>query len=365
MVKMEKKQRGLIPFFIPHIGCPHICVFCNQHRITGQQKMVTPQEIRKQLQEALPLVAQKAYKEVAFYGGSFTALSTAWQEALLAPATEAWHAGLIDGIRCSTRPDTITEESLEFLIAHGVKTIELGVQSMDNGILERAQRGHTAAQVEEACRLIRQYPLELGLQVMPGLPGETWLTLIKTTVAIGRLQPDFTRIYPVLVIAETELADMYARGEYEPLSLEKAVAYSAFMQQWFENKKITVIRTGLQATEELDSGSGYLAGPYAPAMGEMVSNARWQLLLRMVLYEHETVFGAAGTAKVYYPRSLTSKVRGLRNRNRLILEKEFGHIQWYWQERAPKEIGCSHRLADERHHPVGFVVDGYEYSLAL
>ena len=193
-----------------------------------------------------------SFGKFAFYGGSFTAIHTDLQHQLLAPASEMLKSGIIDGIRCSTRPDAVGDEAITLLQSYGVKTVELGVQSMNDGILLDAKRGHTAQEVVEAVVRLKQRGMTVGVQLLPGLKGETWETILETAIAVVKLEPDFVRIYPVLVIENTELADQYRSGEYEPLSTEQAIKYCAFLKEWFEQHNIEVIRTGLQSTEELE-----------------------------------------------------------------------------------------------------------------
>ena len=266
------KPFGMIPFFIPHVGCPYVCTFCNQSRITGQSGIshLTPDYIKDTIAEYVGSKRNDKYWEVAFYGGSFTAIHTELQHQLLAPASEMLKSGIIDGIRCSTRPDAVGDEAITLLQSYGVKTVELGVQSMNDDILVDAKRGHTAEEVVEAVARLKKRGMTVGVQLLPGLKGETWETIIETAVAASELKPDFVRIYPVLVIENTELADQYRAGVYEPLSTDQAITYCAFLKEWFESHNIEVIRTGLQSTEELDSGNSLVAGPYEPAMGELV-----------------------------------------------------------------------------------------------
>lgn len=231
-------------------------------------------------------------------------------EELLKPASDALKRGEISSIRLSTRPDCITEDILDFLKERGVSTIELGVQSLDLSVLEKARRGHTAEDVVHAVSLIRKHRIALGLQFMPGLPGEDMASLRRTARMGARLQPDFVRLYPVLVIEGTPMADMYRRGSYTPLTLDQAVFVCAFLRRWYLRHGIRIIRTGLQATEELDQGSSLLAGPYHPAMGE---------LTEQYIYRHVILKGIRGVGKTPLRLSCCrkdmSKVRGKKKKN--------------------------------------------------
>ena len=326
---------GMIPFFIPHVGCPHVCTFCNQSRITEVSGIgyLTPEYITSTIKDYVRESKSDKYWEVCFYGGSFSAINQDLQRQLLLPAYEALKAGRIDGIRCSTRPDAVSDSQLELLRLYGMKTIELGVQSMDDTVLSLAKRGHTSNDVKLAVKQLRKFGFTVGLQLLPGLLGDTWDTIIKTVVEISQLRPDFVRIYPVLVIENTELAEQYKAGIYEPLSLERALQYCSFLKTWFESHQITVIRTGLQSTEELDAGHSLLAGPYEPAMGELVTNEQWRQRIAHCLDEHTEYFNKPiRSITISYPRNLTSKVRGLKKRNLTYFEKTYGNITFTWRE---------------------------------
>jgi len=332
MRKVNKEKTRLLPFFIPHIGCPYICVFCNQPRISGHQEMVTVDTIRRSIQETIAEQGNRGEWEVAYFGGSFTAIPKDLQDQLLAPATEAFQQGLIQGIRVSTRPDAIREERLKELYTSGVRTIELGVQTLQEDMLVEAKRGHTVADVELACQKIRAQGMTLGIQLLPGLPGETWSTLVQTAVKAGRLEAHLCRIYPVIVIEDTELADRVREKTYTPLSVEQAVAYSAFLKEYLERKGTQVIRVGLQSTEDFDAGRGIVGGPYAPAFGELVVNYTWRQRIQQTVEEHLEIFGGAHEVLVTYPRTFTSKVRGLKNGNIGHFSGSYSTIDWEWQQ---------------------------------
>ena len=333
MRKVNKEKTRLLPFFIPHIGCPYICVFCNQPRISGHQEMVTPAIIVRAIEKVIVEQGQMGQWEVAYFGGSFTAIPRKLQDTLLAPATDAYCKGWIRGIRISTRPDAICIERLQELYAAGVRTIELGVQTLNDSMLIDAKRGHTVEDVELACAHIRQQGITLGIQLLPGLPGETWQTLVETAVRAGRLQADICRIYPVLVIEDTELADRVRQGSYVPLTIEQAVAYSAFLKSYLEGKGVQIIRVGLQSTEDFDAGRGIVGGPYAPAFGELVVNYEWLQAIQQTIEEHLEIFGVAHRITVEYPRAFTSKVRGLKNRNIEYFGQEYKQIEWTWKQK--------------------------------
>ncbi len=327
-----KKKQGMIPFFIPHVGCPHACIFCNQHRIAANQSFLPEEEGRIPTQEEIAqtildytkdIPKGEKHWEVAFYGGSFTALPMELMLYLLEPATAALRKGLIDGIRCSTRPDGLGKDRLDALQHAGVTTVELGVQSMVEPILKKAERGHTAAAVKQGVQALREYGFFVGLQMMPGLPGETWSSLVETTVELAKLQPDFVRIYPVIVMKDTALGDQYEAGEYTALTLEQGIAYAAFCESYFVSHGIPSIRTGLQPTDYLSTSDAILAGPYHPSFGELVKNERlFYIFCKMIPVLQEVV--GTGDIIIHYPRTLTSIVKGLNKKNVHRLHQLFG-----------------------------------------
>lgn len=261
----------IIPIFIPHYGCPHQCVFCDQTAITGVRQPVGPKDVETVIAEHLPGVRPGRRVEIAFYGGSFTALPTEVQKGLLSPAKAILARGGAAAIRVSTRPDAIDDKKVRLLADYGVSIVELGAQSLDDKVLAAAGRGHTAADTENAVTVLKQHRFRIGLQIMPGLPEEDWLSLILTGDRFVALEPDFIRIYPTVVIDGTRLEMLYRKGQYRPLSLSSAVTRSAYLKMLADRKAIPVIRLGLQATEALAAPGAVVAGPYHPAFGEMVS----------------------------------------------------------------------------------------------
>lgn len=247
---MKEKQHYIIPIFVPHLGCPNDCTFCNQKSISGQTKRVTKKEVKETIEEFLESFKEEnSYKEVAFFGGSFTGIEKEKQEELLEVAYEYIKNKKIDSIRVSTRPDYIDKERLKLLKKYGVKTIELGVQSTNDYILKKCKRGHTFEDVKRASKLIRRYGFELGHQMMIGLPESTKLDELNTARDLAKLRPKIVRLYPVLVIKNTELEDEYNNGEYEPLNVDQAVERCKELYYFFTKKKISVIRMGLQSTD--------------------------------------------------------------------------------------------------------------------
>lgn len=276
----EKQKQYVIPIFVPHLGCPNDCIFCNQKSISGQTKQVTKDDVKQTIDYYLSSFKEEdAYKEVAFFGGSFTGIDVNIQEELLNAAYEYVKNKKIDSIRISTRPDYIDKETLKRLKSYKVKTIELGVQSANDYILKRAGRGHTFEDVKKASRLIRWNGFKLGHQMMVGLPESTRLDELNTAKELIKLKPKMIRIYPVLVIKNTKLAKEYEEGTYEPITLNQAVETCKELVYLFNKKKIDIIRIGLQNTDiiaEPDSKeSEVVAGPFHPAFGQLVSDSIW------------------------------------------------------------------------------------------
>ena len=260
-----------IPIFVPHRGCPFDCVFCNQKRITGEEREVTKRTVKETIEKYLEtLPNEECFIEAAFFGGSFTGIPVEEQTELLSAAYEFIKSGRIHGIRLSTRPDYISTDILENLVKYSVTTIELGVQSMDDGVLLESGRGHTSEDVKKAVSIIKKYPVKLGLQMMTGLPGDTKEKSIYTAKEIIKLKPQMVRIYPTLTIEDTELYTMYKEGTYKPQTLEEAVDTAKAILLMFEKENIAVIRIGLQSTEEICENGSVAAGPIHSAFGELV-----------------------------------------------------------------------------------------------
>ena len=274
------KKQYIIPIFVPHLGCPNDCIFCNQKSISGQKKNITKEEAKKIIDNYLKSIKnEEAQIEVAFFGGSFTAIEKEKQEELLKVAYEYIKNGQVESIRISTRPDCINKETLKMLKKYKVKTIELGVQSANDYILKRANRGHTFEDVKKASKMIRWNGFKLGHQMMVGLPESTRLDEINTAKALVKLKPKMVRIYPVLVVKNTKLEKEYKKEEYQPLPLVQAVETCKEIVRIFADKNIDIIRIGLQNTDEIsdpeNKNSEVVAGPYHPAFRQLVESAMW------------------------------------------------------------------------------------------
>ena len=274
------KRQYIIPIFVPHLGCPNDCIFCNQKIISGQKNEMTKEKAKEIIENYLKsMKKENAQIEIAFFGGSFTAIPEEKQEELLKVAYEYVKNGEVESIRVSTRPDAITKPILKRLKKYGVKTIELGVQSANNYILKRINRGHTFEDVKKASKMIKWNGFTLGHQMMIGLPESTRLDEINTAKQLIKLKPKMVRIYPTLVIKNTRLEKEYEEGIYKPLSVVQTVEVCKELVRMFADKNIDVIRIGLQTTDEIskpgNKNSEVIAGPYHPALRQLVESAMW------------------------------------------------------------------------------------------
>ena len=274
------KKEYIIPIFVPHLGCKKCCTFCNQRTISGEQKQVTSEDVKNTIEYYLKnFRTDKNYVEVAFFGGSFTAIDIEKQKELLNAVQPYIKDKKVNSIRLSTRPDAIDKTILKMLKKYNVKTIELGVQSTNNYILARCKRGHSFEDVIKASKLIRLYGFRLGHQMMVGLPDSTEKDDIQTAKDIIKLKPKMVRIYPVLVIKGTELEEELNKKDFIPLTVGQAVERTKEIVKLFNQKHIQVIRVGLQNTDSITDPSlkesEVIAGPYHPAFGQLVEDAIW------------------------------------------------------------------------------------------
>lgn len=274
------KKEYIIPIFVPHLGCKKCCTFCNQRKISGEQKQVTSKDVKETIEYYLKnFKNENNYVEVAFFGGSFTAIDRKIQEELLEAVQPYIKNKKVDSIRLSTRPDAIDKDILKMLKKYHVKTIELGVQSTNNYILARCKRGHSFEDVKKASKLIKWKGFRLGHQMMIGLPDSSEKDDIQTAKDIIKLKPKMVRIYPVLVIKGTELEEEYEKQDFTPLNVLQAVERSKEIVKLFRKNNIEVIRTGLQNTDTIsdpaNKESEVIAGPYHPAFGQLVEDAIW------------------------------------------------------------------------------------------
>lgn len=313
-------RRINIPIFIPHLGCPNDCAFCNQRSISGRTAFDIS-SVKNEIDAALS-TASDCKAEIAFFGGSFTGIDRGLMTELLDIAEEYVKKGSVTAIRLSTRPDYISREILDILKKYSVRTVELGIQSMDDKVLEASRRGHTASDTVKACNLIREYGFSLVGQMMIGLPASTGESEKNTARAICEMGAEAARIYPIVILKNTALVGMTERGEYRPLSEDELVTRSADVLEIFMENGVSTLRIGLHSGEGLTSGEDIACGYYHPAMGELVEGEVCYRRIRDLL---RTVPEKASVT-VLVPRGGLSKAIGQKGRNRERLKAEFGTL---------------------------------------
>jgi len=281
-----KKRHFTIPVFIPEEACPNRCVFCNQHRIAETECTPSTSEVICRVNEYLTTIPAESEIEIGFFGGNFTGIPRHQQIEYMSSVQSFIKKGRVSGIRISTRPDYINNEALQILKQFHVQTIELGAQSLDEQVLLLSGRGHSAQQVQEASEMIKDAGFSLGLQMMIGLPGDTKEKSLYTAHEIIRLGADNTRIYPTLVIKDTELEQLYLSGKYEPLSLETAIDQVADIVPLFVQSGVKILRIGLHPSEGLIDHSSLVTGPFHVAFGEMVFSEIWRRILINMSFEN-------------------------------------------------------------------------------
>ncbi len=312
------KSPLIIPVFLPAVGCRETCIFCNQK--ASDQDLPSPFSVRNSIEaslHALPSIGKDRNKQIAFYGGSFTAIDKDEQMKYLEAVKPFIVSSQIDSVRISTRPDALDEETLSLLKKYGVKTVEIGVQSMVDEVLYRARRGHRAADTTDAVFRLRSKSFEVGLQLMIGLPGDTVERFVQTLDQIIELRPDFLRIHPTLVLKSAPLEDLWRAGEYSPLPMNEAVQWLKKGILKLEKFQIRVARVGLQPTKELERD--YLAGPFHPALHQVVDSAIFCDMATSLLRSYHK----NGRALFFCNPKEVSNLRGQKNENIVKLKKDF------------------------------------------
>lgn len=308
-----------IPIFIPELACPNRCIYCNQRHISGQLQAVKPEEIEQIIEQHLSTFIRPSFVELAFFGGSFTGIDEKDMIKYLKIVQPYIEKGEIKSIRISTRPDYINEKILDILKQYNVRDIELGAQSLNEEVLAFAKRGHTVKDVENASRLIKDYGFSLGLQMMIGLPLDSVESSKVTAKKILELGAESTRIYPTLVINNTDLADLYRAGQYKALSLEEAIEWTAEIYKIFLQTDITILRVGLHPSEALIKGEQLLAGPFHVSFKELVLTKLWQEKLANIPNNTKTIS--------VNPREINYAI-GYNGVNRKILQEKFPFLKF-------------------------------------
>lgn len=321
---MEPRPRPfIIPVFVPHLGCPHRCVFCDQFSISGSAlARPSPEDVRDIIRRSLRFKGKRrGHTELAFYGGNFLGLSGAYRECLLDAVQTFIEDGQVAGIRFSTRPETVTELSVKALLSRSITAVEIGVQSMDDLVLALSQRGHCAQDSARAVKILRRYGLQVGIQIMPGLPGDTSASALRTGHEVAGLGPDFVRIYPTVVVRNTVLEAWYKEGRYVPLALGQAVEITKQLYLLFKSHGIPVIRMGLHPSESLLEPDSVVAGPFHPAFGHLVYAAVFHDLAAKMLAENQG--RSRGIILRVHPRDV-AKMTGQKKDNLTSLSRQFG-----------------------------------------
>ncbi len=312
-----------IPIFIPHLGCPNDCVFCNQRTISGHSDY-DPRQVESEIVRALETVSPDAQVQLAFFGGSFTGIDRDEMIYLLSVAKKYIDRGRVDSIRLSTRPDYIDDEVLDILKEYGVRTVELGIQSMSDEVLTASRRGHSANDSRRAMRMIHERGFELVGQMMIGLPGSTLESELMTAREICSHGAQAARIYPTVVFYDTELYNMAQRGEYTPLSLDDAVKRSSAVKSVFVENGVECIRVGLQSAENLVDTSKVYAGDYHCAIGELVDSEIYWERIRSYIDRYSLKELIAGhDIEICVPAGEVSKVTGHQKLNKRRLQDEY------------------------------------------
>ncbi len=266
------KKHAIIPIFIPHKGCPNDCVFCNQKKITAMQRPFEAEEIERRVEEYLPTLQGRGLEviEIAFFGGSFTGIPIEEQKAYLHIAKKYKDKGKIHKIHLSTRPDYINAEILEVLREFSVDVIELGVQSFDSEVLIQSNRGHTKEAVYDSCQMIQEYGFELGIQLMIGLPGDTYEKCMHSVQETVKIKPSLARLYPTVILKDTELFELYEKGVYKPYTEEEMLHTVKEMYRTLQENNITILRVGLKSSDIISENGGAVLGSYHPAFRQLV-----------------------------------------------------------------------------------------------
>ncbi len=310
-------RNRIIPVFVPHLGCPNDCVFCNQRTISGSLCPAGAEDVARALEEAR---GKTAGAELAFYGGSFTAVPEETQRALLEAAQPYRAEGFLRSLRVSTRPDAVTAEKLALLKAYGVETVELGAQSMEDRVLSFSGRGHTAADTLRAAALVKEAGLQLVLQMMTGLPGASRESDLHTAEALAALQPGGVRIYPTVILRGTVLERLWREGKYRAHTVSDAVETCAPIAALFHRAGIPILRLGLNPTEALSGGEA-VGGAYHPALGELVYGKLYLKLAREKLRARPP---RSRRVRLLVAASRVSRMTGPGRCNLLALRWEYG-----------------------------------------
>ncbi len=311
----------IIPLFIPHAGCSYKCIYCDQHKISGALNLPSTEEIKSTIERNLKTIPAGERVEVAFFGGTFTLLPESLQKKYLEAVYPYVRSKKIFAIRMSTHPEAVTEKSMKLFKKRGGRVVELGVQSLDKHVLKKVNRIMDFNTIKNAAGIIKKSGLDLGVQVMLGLPGDTLEKSIKTAEKLIELKPKTARIYPAIVLKGTGLGDLFKKGKYKPLSIEEAIEWSARVCDIFEKRGVKVIRIGLHPSKDLNSKGAILAGPYHVSFGEM-ARAR-QMRNRIINILGEKKIPNRKAIEIHAPKELFSFISGHKGEEKRFLENYY------------------------------------------
>jgi histone acetyltransferase (RNA polymerase elongator complex component) len=325
---MHTDKPLIIPVFIPHSGCSHQCAFCNQSIITNKKSSLPDKtQIDNTITQYLQYQGRRISVELAFFGGNFLGLPHKTIIKLLETVNPYISENKIHGIRFSTRPDTINSQTIELIKAYKISAVELGVQSMNDEILLKSKRGHSARDTIKAINLLKKHSFKIGVQVMVGLPCDRESSLLKSTNQIAKLAPDFARIYPLMVLKGSLMEQWYKKGLYKPLRLDKSVILVKQMYQIFHAAGINVIRMGLQASDMMEDESLVLAGPWHPAFGHLVFSEIFYDMVCNKIDQNPELLRAEKLIVNIHPKS-ESRLRGDKNSNLKKLKLRYPKIDF-------------------------------------
>ena len=343
-----------IPIFLPELACPYRCVYCNQFSITGNDDIVKPEDVKNIIDSHLTSFKEEnRFVEVAFFGGNFTGLPVKMQNDYLEVVQPYLDKNLVHGIRCSTRPDYISLQRVKEIKHFGMRNIELGAQSTNDEVLNHCKRGHTYNDIVEASQIILSEDITLGLQMMIGLPYDSEEKDFQTARDIVSLGAKETRIYPCIVVNDTELETMYRNGEYKALSINEAVSRSAKLYSYFIENQVKVLRIGLHQSDELDAG-GYVAGPYHKNFAEMVFSHIWKEKFKnLKISESENL---KKDIIINVPASQINHAIGWNGENKKLLLEQFRSVDFKCRDASMIPIKSTNIDTSEESNEFNFTI---------
>ena len=343
-----------IPIFLPELACPYRCVYCNQFHITGNSDVVKPEDVKNIIDSHLASFKEEnRFVEVAFFGGNFTGLPVKMQNDYLEVVQPYLDKNLVHGIRCSTRPDYISLQRVKEIKHLGMRNIELGAQSTNDEVLKHCKRGHTYNDIVEASQIILSEDITLGLQMMIGLPYDSEEKDFQTAKDIVNLGAKESRIYPCIVVKDTELEALYRNGDYKALSINEAVSRSSKLYSYFIENQVKVLRIGLHQSDELDK-EGYVAGPYHKNFAEMVFSHIWK-----EKFENLKISESENLKKdiiINVPASQINHAIGWNGENKKLLLEQFRSVDFKCRDASMIPIKSTNIDTSEESNEFNFTI---------